>query len=46
MKNISEPDTSQLDSDHQEDDIQQMEPDSDDCIIEKGSSTSRKHRPA
>ena len=32
---ISEPDTTQLDSDHQEDDIQQMEPDSDDCIIEK-----------
>ena len=34
-ENISEPDTSQLDSDHQEDDIQQMEQDSDDCIIEK-----------
>ena len=33
-ENISEPDTTQLDSDHQEDDIQQMEPDSDDCIIE------------
>ena len=32
---ISEPDTTQLDSDHQEDDIQQMEPDSDDCIIQK-----------
>ena len=34
-ENISEPDTTQLDSDHQEDDIQQMEQDSDDCIIEK-----------
>ena len=32
---ISEPDTTQLDSDHQEDDIQQMESDSDDCIIQK-----------
>ena len=34
-ENISEPDTTQLGSDHQEDDIQQMESDSDDCIIEK-----------
>ena len=34
-ENISEPDTTQLDSDYQEDDIQQMEQDSDDCIIEK-----------
>ena len=34
-ENISEPDTTQLDSDHQENDIQQMEQDSDDCIIEK-----------
>ena len=32
---ISEPDTTQLDSDHQEDDIQQVESDSDDCIIQK-----------
>ena len=32
---ISEPDTTQLDSDHQEDDTQQLESDSDDCIIEK-----------
>ena len=32
---ISEPDTTQLDSDHQEDDIQQVESHSDDCIIEK-----------
>ena len=32
---ISEPDTTQLDSDHQEDDIQQVESDSDDCIIHK-----------
>ena len=32
---ISEPDTTQLDSDHQEDDIQQVESNSDDCIIEK-----------
>ena len=34
-ENISEPDTTQLDSDHQEDDIQQVESDSDDCIIHK-----------
>ena len=34
-ENISEPDTTQLDSDHQENDTQQMEQDSDDCIIEK-----------
>ena len=32
---ISEPDTTQIDSDHQEDDIQQVESDSDDCIIQK-----------
>ena len=32
---ISEPDTTQLDSDHQEDDIQQVDSDSDDCIIQK-----------
>ena len=32
---ISEPDTTQLDSDHQEDDIPQVESDSDDCIIQK-----------
>ena len=32
---ISEPDTTQLDSDHQEDDTQQVESDSDDCIIQK-----------
>ena len=32
---ISEPDTTQLDSDHQQDDIQQVESDSDECIIEK-----------
>ena len=32
---ISEPDTTQLDSDHQEDDIQQVESDSVDCIIQK-----------
>ena len=32
---ISEPDTTQFDSDHQEDDTQQVESDSDDCIIEK-----------
>ena len=32
---ISEPDTTQLDSDHREDDIQQVESDSDDCIIQK-----------
>ena len=32
---ISEPDTNQLDSDHQEDDIPQVESDSDDCIIQK-----------
>ena len=31
---ISEPDTTQLDSDHQEDDTQQVESDSDDCIIQ------------
>ena len=34
-ENISEPDTTQLDSDHQEDDTQQVESDSDDCIIQK-----------
>ena len=34
-ENISEPDTTQLDSDHQDDDIQQVESDSDDCIIQK-----------
>ena len=34
-ENISEPDTTQLDSDHQDDDIQQVELDSDDCIIQK-----------
>ena len=39
------PDTTQLDSDHQEDDIPQVESDSDDCIS-KGYSTSRKYRPA
>ena len=32
---ISEPDTTQLDSDHQEDDTQQVESDCDDCIIQK-----------
>ena len=32
---ISEPDTTQLSSDHQEDDTQQVESDSDDCIIQK-----------
>ena len=32
---ISEPDTTQLDSDHQEDDTQQVESESDDCIIQK-----------
>ena len=32
---ISEPDTTQLDSDHQEDDIPQVESDYDDCIIQK-----------
>ena len=32
---ISEPDNTQLDSDHQEDDIPQVESDSDDCIIQK-----------
>ena len=32
---ISEPDTTQLDSDYQEDDTQQMESDYDDCIIQK-----------
>ena len=32
---ISEPDTTQLDSDHQENDTQQVESDSDDCIIQK-----------
>ena len=32
---ISEPDTTQLDSDQQEDDTQQVESDSDDCIIQK-----------
>ena len=32
---ISEPDTTQFDSDHQEDDTQQVESDSDDCIIQK-----------
>ena len=32
---ISEPDTTQLDSDHQEDDTQQLESDSDDYIIQK-----------
>ena len=32
---ISEPDTTQLDSDHQEDDTQQVESDFDDCIIQK-----------
>ena len=32
---ISEPDTTQIDSDHQEDDTQQVESDSDDCIIQK-----------
>ena len=32
---ISEPDNTQLDSDHQEDDIQQVQSDSDDCIIQK-----------
>ena len=32
---ISEPDTTQIDSDHREDDTQQVESDSDDCIIQK-----------
>ena len=32
---ISEPDTTQTDSVHQEDDTQQVESDSDDCIIQK-----------
>ena len=32
---ISEPDTTQIDSDHQEDDTQQVDSDSDDCIIQK-----------
>ena len=32
---ISEPDTTQFDSNHQEDDTQQVESDSDDCIIQK-----------
>ena len=32
---ISEPDTTQLDCDQQEDDTQQVESDSDDCIIQK-----------
>ena len=32
---ISEPETTQLDSDHQEHDIEQVESDSDDCIIQK-----------
>ena len=32
---ISEPDTTQFDSDHQEDDTQQVDSDSDDCIIQK-----------
>ena len=35
MKISQSPDTTQLDSDHQENDTQQMEQDSDDCIIEK-----------
>ena len=34
-EDISEPDTTQNNSDHQEDDIQQVESESDDCIIQK-----------